>query len=53
MKEIGFTKMGPLPIYYDNQSCIALMKNPCHQQNSKHIEIRHHYLGEKVKHGDI
>jgi len=53
MKEIGFTQLGPLIIYYDNQLCIALTKNPQHQQNSKHIEIRHRYLCEKVEHGDI
>lgn len=53
MKETGFTQLGPLPIYCDNQLCIALTKNPQHQQNSKQIEIRHHYLREKVEHGDI
>ena len=53
MKEIGYTQMGPLPIFSDNQSYIALTKNPWHHQNSKHIEIRHHYLREKAQHGDI
>jgi hypothetical protein len=53
MKEIGFNQMGPIPLHCDNQSCIALTKNPHHHDRSKHIDIRHHYLRERVEHGHI
>ena len=32
----------------DNQGCIALAKNPVHQQRSKHIDVRYHFLRDAV-----
>lgn len=32
----------------DNQGCIALAKNPVHQQRSKHIDVRYHFLRNVV-----
>ena len=33
----------------DNQSAIELAKNPVHHQRSKHIDIKYHFIREKVK----
>jgi hypothetical protein len=43
----------PIPIYNDNNGCIALSKNPVHHDKSKHIAMRHHSLREKVEDGSI
>jgi hypothetical protein len=40
-------------LHCDNQLCITLTKNPCHDDRSKHIDIKHHYLHEKKKHENI
>jgi len=31
----------------------ALAENPLSSSNSKHIDVRHHFLREKVANGDI
>lgn len=36
-------------IYGDNQGAIALAKNPKFHGRSKHIDIQHHYVREKVE----
>ena len=40
-------------VFEDNQSCIALAKNPVYHARSKHIDIQHHFIREKVECGDI
>ena len=35
-------------IYVDNQSAIRLVKNPEFHKRTKHIDIRYHYIREKV-----
>jgi hypothetical protein len=35
-------------IHYDNQSCIKLLKNPVFHNRSKHIEIRYHFIKDRV-----
>ena len=32
----------------DNQGCIALAHNPVHHSRSKHIDLRAHFIREKV-----
>lgn len=41
-------EMRPIVIHYDNQSCIKLSKNLLFQDRSKYIEIRYHFLRDKV-----
>jgi hypothetical protein len=50
---LGPPKDSPIPIFNDNNSCIALSKNPVHHDKSKHIAMRYHFLREKVKDGLI
>ena len=35
---------GPTVIFCDNQSCLKLMENPVFHDQSKHIEIRYHFI---------
>jgi hypothetical protein len=36
------------PIFSDNQSCIALAKDPIAYSRTKHIDVRYHYIHELV-----
>lgn len=38
----------PTPIFCDNQSAIAMSKNPVFHGRSKHIELRHNYIRDMV-----
>ena len=40
-------------IYEDNQSAISLAKNPQFHGRAKYIDIRHHFVGEKVADGTV
>ena len=41
------------PVFNDNQGALQLSKNPMSNSNSKHIDVRHHFLRELVRQGDI
>jgi len=36
-------------IFCDNQSCIELTKNPIQHSRTKHIDIKFHFIREKIK----
>ena len=40
-------------IYCDNQSCVKLSENPVFHDNSKHIEIKYHYIRDMVQRGAV
>nr|CAD1840712.1 unnamed protein product [Ananas comosus var. bracteatus] len=40
-------------IYCDNQSTIAMIKNPVHQNRTKHIEIRYHFIRDQLANDNI
>jgi hypothetical protein len=48
MNELGYSLLLPSVILYDNESCIALSENPKFHNRSKHIDLRFHFLHEKV-----
>ena len=41
------------PVFEDNEGALQLTKNPVSNSNSKHIDVRHHFLRELVRQGDI
>ena len=41
------------PVFEDNQGALQLSKNPVSNSNSKHIDVRNHFLRELVRQGDI
>ena len=51
--ELGSSSEGPTLIFEDNQSTIAMAKNPQFHGRAKHIDIRHHFVREKVALGTI
>ena len=53
MDEVGFPQPKPAVLKGDNRSANALAKNTKHNSRVKHIDIRHHYVRERVKEGDI
>jgi hypothetical protein len=46
-------KEEPIIIYEDNQSTIMFANNPIQSERTKHIEVRHHYIRERVAEGKI
>jgi hypothetical protein len=47
LMELG-RKDKPLSLMVDNQSAIAIAKNPVHFSKTKHIEVRWHFIREQV-----
>jgi hypothetical protein len=47
------TESGAPELLVDNQSVIALSKNPVFHEWSKHIDVRYHYIRECVDEGRI
>lgn len=53
MADLGFPQREPTIIYEDNQGCIALSENPVMHKRTKHIDVRHHFIRERLESGDI
>jgi hypothetical protein len=43
----------PMTLYGDNQSAIALSRDPRFHARTKHVDIQHHFIRGKVANGDI
>jgi hypothetical protein len=43
----------PARLLGDNQAAIALAKNPIGSERSKHIDVRYHFIREKVDEGSV
>jgi hypothetical protein len=52
-EELGLSFEKPIHLHEDNQGAIILSKRPASHQKNKHIDLRYHYLREKVKEGVI
>jgi hypothetical protein len=53
LKEMGFEQKEPTILNEDNQGCIRLSANDNSHQRTKHIDIKHHFVRERVKSGEI
>lgn len=53
ISDIEDTILSATTLHIDNQSTIKLARNPEFHKRSKHIDIRYHYLRERVFEGDI
>jgi hypothetical protein len=49
LSELVGAKPKEVVLYVDNNSAIALMKNPVFHGRSKHIDIRYHFIRECVE----
>jgi hypothetical protein len=53
LADVGFVQERATTIMCDNQGCIALAKNPTHHSRTKHIDVQHHFIREKLESGEI
>ena len=53
LADLGYRQEGPSPLHEDNRGAIGLAKNPIHHQRTKHIDIQHHFVRERVEAGDV
>ena len=53
LSKVTDTKEQKVTIYVDNESAIALMKNPVFHGRSKYIDTKYHFIRECVKKEDI
>jgi hypothetical protein len=53
LAEMGYKQQGKTVIYEDNQPAIHIATNPVTSARSKHIDIKHHFVREKVEEGVI
>ena len=51
--DLGFLPSGPTLLQCDNQSCIAIAKNPVFHARTKHIEVQYHYVRELIEDGMV
>lgn len=53
MKDLGCSNGNPICLFVDNQSAIKLVKNPEYHKRTKHIDIKYHFIRERVQEGDL
>ena len=53
LTDLGLDLNSPTTLHIDNQSAIAIAWNPEFHDRTKHIEIRHHFLRQKVEEEEI
>ena len=53
LSELGNPSGGPTTVLEDNQSAIAMARNPQFHGGAKHIDIKHHFVRERVSDGLI
>jgi hypothetical protein len=51
--ELGFEQTSPTTIYEDNQSCIKIAESKKSLPGLKHIDIRHHFIRDRIANKDI
>src|SRR5438477_2944063 len=51
--EMGHTFSSPSTLYIDNQSALAVAKNPEHHGRMKHLDLRFYWLRDEVEKGTI
>ena len=53
MGDLGQNMDRPITIFEDNQGAMELAKNPKYHNRTKHIDICHHFVRERVMSNDI
>lgn len=53
LQELGINMNEPTQLLVDNQSALRLIKNSEHHKRTKHIDIKYHFIREKVGDGLI
>ena len=53
LMDLGFKQDEPTVIMEDNQACIAMGNNPITHKRTKHIDVRYHFVREKVESKEV
>jgi hypothetical protein len=53
LKELGFEQHQPSVLRCDNKPAIAIANDDAHHARTKHIDIRHHFIRDHVRRGDV
>ena len=49
LAELGYPQLNPTILYEDNMSTIAMIKNDCNSQKTKHLAIKYNLVREQVQ----
>ncbi|KAE8905448.1 hypothetical protein PF006_g33054 [Phytophthora fragariae] len=49
LKELRVLQKAPTEVFVDNESAKKLASNPIFHQRTKHIDVRHHFVRERVQ----
>ena len=53
LPDLGFEQKNPTIVWEDNQGAIAIATNPGYHARTKHVDIRYHFIREKITTGLI
>ena len=53
LEDVGEKQAEPTNIHCDNQSVVKLAHNPVYHARTNHIELQHHFVGEKIESKEI
>ena len=53
LRDLGFDQRNATQVWEDNQGAIALANNAGYHARTKHVDIRHHFIREKVAEKEI
>jgi KUP system potassium uptake protein len=54
MMDLGYMEEKKvMVIRCDNQGAISLTKNPTHHARTKHIDVQHHFVRQRVENGEV
>ena len=53
LRDLKAPAVDPMFIYGHNKGALFLARDPVQHQRTKHIDIRHHFIREKVASGEI
>ena len=53
LEDIGEKKTKPTKVHCDYQSVVKLAHNPVYHARTKHIELQHHFIREKIESKEI
>jgi hypothetical protein len=53
LNELGAVQHGATSIYEDNHGAIKISRNDCSHSRTKHIDVRYHFVRERVQAGEI
>ncbi|SGY47845.1 BQ5605_C001g00581 [Microbotryum silenes-dioicae] len=51
--ELGIDQTSSTILHEDNEACIAIARNPAHRGRTRHWNVHHFYVRERVELGDI